>query len=197
VKTEVLEKVGFAERDGFGFVGFQPIEKAMYEHFHHDNPNAGSNTYGVNWDGQTFTPVISHKITSVKLHLYKEWGATSIGIVTASIRATDVNGLPTGGDLTSGIFNGDSIPEDPNAAWIEIPLVLYQLNANTKYAIVFRAPSAMGPVSWGGSGYINWDARINDATYAGGATVRSTDSGATWLTGGQQPSDYLFEEWGA
>ncbi|GAJ19661.1 unnamed protein product [marine sediment metagenome] len=55
---------------------------------------------------QGFIPATTHKITSVKLKLWKEG---SPGTVTISIRATDGRGHPTGGDLCSGTINGNTI----------------------------------------------------------------------------------------
>ena len=43
------------------------------------------------WLGQTFTPSISHRITSVKVFVFRKG---SPGTVTVSIRSTDGNGHP-------------------------------------------------------------------------------------------------------
>lgn len=53
---------------------------------------ASSNVYGATWEAQTFTPTVTHDITSVKLYLSRAAGA-SPGIITVSIKATEP-GLP-------------------------------------------------------------------------------------------------------
>jgi hypothetical protein len=70
--------------------------------------------------------------------------------VIAGIRAVDTNGYPTGNDLCSGTVTlSTDIPTSScnNSAWYsswqEIPLGTgCPVTANTKYAIVFRAPTA-------------------------------------------------------
>ncbi|GAH21280.1 unnamed protein product, partial [marine sediment metagenome] len=81
---------------------------------------------------------VSHKITKVKLKLYR---VGSPGTATVSIRAT--SGLhPTGSDLCSGTTNGDTLPEGSPYEWREITLGDgANLASGTKYAIVIRAPS--------------------------------------------------------
>ncbi|GAI02948.1 unnamed protein product, partial [marine sediment metagenome] len=82
---------------------------------------------------QTFTPSIAHKITSVKLKLAR---TGSPGILTVSIRATNGEGHPTGGDLCSGTTNGNTLPVYPSTEWREITLGAgYNLASDTKYAI--------------------------------------------------------------
>jgi hypothetical protein len=59
----------------------------LYEYYN-TGDDASLFLYGIYWKAQTFTPLAPHKITSVKLKLYKAIG--SPGTVTVSIRATDV-----------------------------------------------------------------------------------------------------------
>ena len=142
--------------------------------------------YGAIWKAQTFTPATAHKITSVKLKLYRH---NLPGTVTVSIRATDADGKPTGSDLCSGTTDGDTLPTGSPYEWREITLGSgYNLSANTRYAIVVRAPSADG------SNYLRWRWDGSSPTYAGGSSGYSSDSGSTWTL--DTAYDLMFEDWG-
>uniref|UniRef100_A0A6M3M337 Uncharacterized protein n=1 Tax=viral metagenome TaxID=1070528 RepID=A0A6M3M337_9ZZZZ len=145
-----------------------------------------SGAYYQIWRAQTFTPSTAHKITSVKLKLYR---VGYPGTVTASIRATDGDGHPTGNDLCSGTINGNTLTENTAGDWYEITLGAgYNLLADTKYAIVIRAPGVDYPT------YIAWREDITSPTYAGGSAEYSTNGGSSWLAEGDY--DYMFEDWG-
>lgn len=147
--------------------------------------DADRDAYGVNWEGQTFTPGITHLLGSVKLKLFR---VGSPGTITVSIRATSA-GKPTGGDLCSGTIDSAVITEDTNGEWYEITLGDgYQVAADTQYAIVVRAPS--GDVD----NKLSLLADTSSPTYTGGTHVDSSDSGADWNT--YSGVDLLFEEWG-
>lgn len=157
----------------------------LYEYY-----NTGDDTYyGVYsdiWAAQTFTVGgTAHHVNSIKLKVFKIGTVTSNNL-TVSIRATDVNGHPTGADLTSGSVSKTSLPADPGN-WKEILLTDYTLSASTKYAIVIRQTG-----TGSGSRYIGW--RIDTSTgYAGQDLETSTDSGATWSS--NAAVDGMFEVW--
>lgn len=137
------------------------------------------------WRAQTFTPAIAHKITSVKLLIYR---VDLPGTITVSIKATDENGHPTGDDLCSGTTNGNTLPW-ATWEWREITLGAgYNLSADTKYAIVVRA------LDGDATNYCRWRRDGTDPTYAGGNYEASDDSGANWS--GYTDYDCLFEDWG-
>jgi hypothetical protein len=139
--------------------------------------------FGVTWRAQTFTTTSYHSITSVKLFLER---VGSPGTVTVSIRATDGNGHPTGGDLTSGTTDGNTLCQAA-PCWREIPLTEYALSPNTKYAIVVR-------ISDGGTlKAIYWYADGSSPTYTGGNGEITYDYGASWTTWAY---DHMFEIWG-
>lgn len=156
----------------------------LYEYYNTGDDGA-YDEYGVYWSAQTFTPSTAHKITSVKLKLYR---VGSPGTITVGIRATS-SGLPTGADLCSGTINGNTLTTDTAGAWYEITLGAgYDLSASTKYAIVVRALDG-----WSGNEpYWRYDS--TSPTYAGGSFVYSENSGGSWsaVTG----NDFMFEEWG-
>jgi len=140
----------------------------------------------VNWRAQTFTPATAHKITSVKLLLYR---VGSPGQVTVGIRATDGSGHPTGEDLCSGTTNGNTLPTESPFEWREITLGDgYNLNADTKYAIVVRMPGGDG------ANYVQWRRDGSSPTYTKGNAESSNNSGETWAT--LTSWDFMFEEWG-
>lgn len=140
--------------------------------------------YGAAWKAMSFTTVGAFTITSVKM-----WGF-KIGVpgnLTVSIRATDVDGKPTGADLCSGTFAGGDLTADSGGQLFEITLGAgAELSATTKYAIVMRCLTG------------DIDNKVEflgdlDNTYADGATISSTDSGSTWTVGA---FEYYFETWG-
>lgn len=139
------------------------------------------------WRGQTFTPDEAHKITSVKLKLYR---VGSPGEITVSIRATS-GSLPTGGDLCSGTFDGDTLTTNTNGEWVEITLGAgYELEAEIEYAIVVRALDG----SDGNEG--RWRAEFGGSPmYPDGQYVYSNDSGVNFSD--SPDYEFMFEEWGS
>ena len=142
------------------------------------------------WQAQTFTVGNTganedHNITSVKLKMSR---TGSPGTITVSIRAVDVNGKPTGADLTSGTTDGDTLTTDAAGEWREITLTSYGLSASTKYAIVVRISG--GDIS----NNISWRIDGSTPTYGGGSYASSNDSGSFW--GLDTEKDCMFEEYG-
>jgi len=139
------------------------------------------------WLGQSFTPSLTHKITSVKLRLHR---VGSPGTVTVSIRATDGDGLPTGPDLCSGTTNGNTLTTDYTGGdWREITLGDgYNLSADTKYVIVVRV------LDGNLDNKVGWRDDESSPTYVGGNKVGSTDNDSTWFL--CLSCDTMFEEWG-
>jgi hypothetical protein len=158
-----------------------------FEYYNTGDDNSSS-FYDVAWQSQTFTTTSAHKITSVKLKLYR---VGTPGTITVSIKAVDVNFKPTGDDLCSGTTNGDTLTTDSGGEWIEITLGDgYILTTGTQYAIVVRALSGdvYNKVVW------RMDAESpTPPTYEGGGGLQSTNSGSTW---GIAPIDMMFETWG-
>lgn len=141
--------------------------------------------YGVNWTGQTLTPAITHIISKVKLKLFRVGDPKT---VTVSIKLAS-GGKPIGADLCSGTIEGTELTLDTNGEWYEIPLGNgFELEANTQYAIIVRAPDGDT------SNKVSWRADIADATYTGGKYCSSSDSGIDWST--FSGTDLMFEEWG-
>jgi hypothetical protein len=158
-------------------------DKQRYEYYNTGDTNQ-EYLHNSTWSAQTFTPSIAHKITSVKLRLYRFGNP---GTVTVSIRATAGNGHPTGGDLCSGTTDGNTLPTGSPYEWREVTLGSgYNLSASTKYAIVVRASNGDS------SNYLAWRLNIS-GTYTGGNQECSYDSGVSWWT--ESVCDHVFEEW--
>ena len=148
--------------------------------------NIDVNVFRNVWRAQTFTPSVPHKITSVKLYIAR----TGLpGTTTVSIRETDVDGHPTGADLCSGTTDGDTLPTSFPFEWREITLGAgFNLDADTKYAIVVRAPTGDS------TNKVVWGADNSDPTYAGGNLEASYNDGGSWSS--DTGDDFMFEEWG-
>ena len=159
----------------------------LYERYQ-SGATADLGRWDTRWGGQTFTPSVSHTITSVKLFMRRD---DLPGTMTVSIKATDGGGLPTGADLTSGTTDADTLPEYPaSREWREISFGAGTvLTASTTYAIVFRTPDTDLP------NQCRLGIDQTSPTYAGGATCNSSDSGGSWAFQGVD-TDALFEEYG-
>ena len=161
--------------------------KAPYEYYITGDDD-GLGAGGTTWLAQTFTPAISHRITEVKLKVYRKG---SPGTLTVGIRETDVGNKPTGDDLCSGTIDGDALTSSSPGEWVEITLGAgCILDASTQYAIVIRAPDGIA-----GFEVVKWRNDYTSPTYTGGALVWSNDSGSSWVI--DTTKDFMFEECGA
>lgn len=153
------------------------------------NDDAVCSVGGGRWAAQTFTPSTAHKITSVKLYL---WRSNTTGTLQVVIQGVDGALKPDGVDLCSGTYNIANIGMWPAAvAWHEITLGAgATLQAGIKYCIVAKFPEGDTTTN-----YVGWRHDGSSPTYAGGAYEESQDSGVTW-TGEQTSADRLFSEWG-
>lgn len=159
----------------------------LYQNYNTDD-NASAQANDTRWIAQTFTTAKKHIITHIKLKLWRD-PTLAPGTVTASIRATDGSGHPTGNDLASGTIDGDTLPTtDATAEWTTITFTSpYTLEASTKYAIVLRC-------SGSGDYPLNWRDDTTSPTYANGNYEYSSNSGSSW--NGLTSADLMFEEYG-
>lgn len=138
------------------------------------------------WVAQTFTPSISHKITSIKLYA-KRTGAP--GTLTIQIQGVDGGGHPDGAVKCSGTDNASGW--EAFYQWHEISLGAgAALDAETEYCIMAEAKDgdADNAVHW------YFDTEGSGGGYAAGHLEYSTDSGESWLP--LTDADFYFEEWG-
>lgn len=154
-----------------------------YEDYSSGDDTTIDDIYSGYWEAMTFTPSVSHILRGVKLSLLKE--GTPSETITVSIRATDVDGKPTGSDLCSSTLNSSALTS--SAAWYEFSMGDgVSVSASTKYAIVFRMAN--------GNGTSCVNSRVKGSgAYSGGQRVYSSDSGANWTTTSQ---DLMFVEYG-
>lgn len=157
----------------------------------YENQTDGSfgqvSAFTTNYRTQSFTPSITHTITSVDLLVHR---LGSPGTFVVDIHAVDGGGLPTGAALATGTSNGDTLTTDSAGEWRNIILTgSPSLIASTQYIIVLRLQNeglAVGN-----------QVRLRVATgspYAGGVLGFSFDSGSSW--GQQGTLDAAFKEYG-
>jgi hypothetical protein len=141
--------------------------------------NEVTKMYDPFWKGQSFTPQIAHKITSVKLYCYRVYSALSFRL-TADIYAAPAD-VPEGPSLAYGEIPATILPESWN--WVEVPLTAPHaiLQAGVKYAIAFHYTSTNSNY------YVYWSI-ANPGDYPRGV----------WLNQGNPnyTRDGRFEEWG-
>jgi len=143
--------------------------------------------YGDIWMAQSFTPQVNHTLKHVKLRAIRH---DTPGTLTFSVRLADAEHLPIGGDLSTGIYDGDSLPEGlwDDAVWFEVPMSPLALVAETEYVIVMGAPDAAGSATFDATGC------STPGGYARGINSDSDDGGSNWYA--NPTADVFFEEWG-
>ena len=146
-----------------------------YTNLYHDGLYAQTFTIGAVGIDRNFN------IVSVKLKMFR---SGTPGIVNISIKATDVDGKPTGNDLSIGTINADTFTTDTGGAWYEITMSSLTLLADTKYAIVAKPNSS-------GSNYTKWR-YDSSGEYSGGSLASAADS--VWTL--EPTMDFMFEVWG-
>ena len=139
------------------------------------------------WEGQSFTPSVSHYITSVKVKIKKYDSEAAPGTITLTLKATDVDGKPTSTALATGTTDGDTL----TTAWEWREITLGDsvfLAASTKYAFYLESETddSSHPVIW------SYDS--TSPSYTGGNRIYTEDEGVSWTVSTGQ--DFMFEEWG-
>ena len=158
-------------------------EDTYISDFYSGGDNAGYTTQGVLWSGQTFTATANYSVNGVAIKVLRT-GLTP-GNITASIRATAA-GLPAGGDLAVGTYDGDTVTTYGNGEWIHIEFTTdTALTSGTVYSIVIRT------LTGGAANYIDWRYDITGA-YAGGQACNSVNSGVAWAALGGGAWDFMF-----
>jgi len=137
---------------------------------------------GAKWASQTFTPTAGNILDFAKFQIYRTGAAHD---VTVDLKATDVNGKPTGSALTTATISAASI--GTSWSWAVATFTEYEMTADTKYALVLHCNACTN------SEYINWNTDESSPTYTGGNTGWSTDSGSTWTM--YDSIDSMFETW--
>ncbi len=134
---------------------------------------------------QAFTPITTHRITSVK---FKGYRVGSPGTITAKIM--NFSELPNGAYLCSGEYNGNILPLV--AGWFEVTLGDgCVVTVGQQYRIQLYAPGVTE------TDYMGLRIDITAPTYSGGRLWWGYLAGNGWysLYGGIE-IDAMFEEWG-
>ncbi|MBA7592377.1 hypothetical protein ES708_34558 [subsurface metagenome] len=162
-----------------------PPELTLYEYY-----NTGDTSYfssnDTSWSAHTFTPSIPHKITLVKLKLYRNIESAEY---TIKITTTNENDYPTDNVLCSKIFDSEPITPDSPGEWYEFtldePAILTE---DTVYAIIIHGIPGLPNPS------IYWRNDPSAPEYPRGNAYRSSNSGESWTR--YLYDDLMFEEWG-
>jgi hypothetical protein len=158
-------------------------EAALFENYQYgDGVDAGLYSPSV-WVAQTFTASSNHTVKYVQLYGKRDTDLTT-GTITVSLKATGIDGAPTGPDLTAASEVVTTIPY--NYGWFTIHLPTIAVTAGSKYAIVVRISDATNSAEflWSGDtvkGYLD------------GAGFDSTTGGDSWVNGN---IDLMFNVYG-
>lgn len=160
------------------------------DYFTTGGDTGGTTVYGATYAAQTFTTQYAYTICFVQISLQR---TGTPGTLTLALKATDGTGNPTGDDLATDTFNGDTLGTAAYT-WAAFELLTssgeqLSLEKGQKYALVLRA------LNGSGANYVQWYADTA-AGYAYGNASRSTDGGSTWDAFVMAGYDYLFEFWG-
>lgn len=140
--------------------------------------NAYRNVTNTGWSCQTFTASENYDAVKVALKCYR---SGSPGTITVSIKATDVDGKPTGDDLCSGTIDGNAL--STIASFVTITFTsAASLVSGAKYAICVRGSASLA--------YLRWRYASSGASYAGGSFGYSNDSGSSWTLNANY--DFMF-----
>ncbi|MBA7588692.1 hypothetical protein ES708_30759 [subsurface metagenome] len=172
-------------RSELAYVPPLPPELTLYQYY-----NTGDTSLFTardpNWVAQTFTPSIPHKITLVKLKLFREIGSAEF---TIKITTTDQDGYPTDNVLCSMIFNSEPITKESPGEWYEFsfdePAILTE---DTVYAMIIHGIPGLPNYK------VYWRADPTAPTYDRGCAYFSNNSGVSWQR--HLYDDLMFEDWG-
>lgn len=118
--------------------------------------------YGADrWSAQPFRPAVSHRITAVRVKIWKAAGDTP-GNVTVLIQSGDdaLTSAPSGTTLASGTILEAAIPVDTPGDWVECTLgTPVDLYAGHQYNIILQA------LTGDAGNKVNWRYDDGDATY--------------------------------
>lgn len=144
---------------------------------------------GAAYKAQTFTPTITHTITSVVLKFHKVDGGNLGTTITVEIQGVDGSNKPDGTAICSGTLATADVQEynnTPRTFTISLGSGA-TLMANTRYAIVCNVDGDAGS-------YIVWWYTLSNA-YTTGDFCESANSGSSW-TLDTSAKDFWFEECG-
>lgn len=159
-------------------------EEQLYENYQYVLPGY-SKIWGNARAAQTFTPLVTHKLTKVGLYLSHK---AVVGLSHIQLHPTDAQGHPTAEVLSAISFPATELPTGDPSAFFYKDMPEYEVLAGVKYAWWLRQDG-------GGANYYMMAGRHSPgATYPRGNTEWSTDGGSSWTA--YPDIDYYFEEYG-
>jgi len=165
------------------------MASSLFESYTSGMDNQDQLSAAARYLAQSFTPAVSHTITSIKIQGSKSGTGSPTMTIYWNVYLADANGKPTGAALCSGSCLGSAFSTYSAFSVAEITLGAGSLlTASAKYIIVANCPEATG------SKVIYWKMDATSPAYAGGNHLVSTDSGATWTL--STAKDFYFEDWG-
>lgn len=160
-----------------------------YEAFTYTSPTGQIMLYsGTRYGAQTFVPSTGHLLDHLVLCFARDTGSPALTSGSVQIYATDGASKPTGAALeTISVPDWTVIAAGGDIHTFTASGTLW-LAAGVKYAIVVKA-------SGGDASHRLWFLYSSTASYGGGESWYSYDSGSTWTTTGAGV-DFFFEDWG-
>lgn len=134
---------------------------------------------------QSFTATSGHYVDKISIIIGRR-NANNLGTITLGVYGVDGGGLPTGVVLTSGIVDGNTIPDWGTETYVDFIVTQIPITNGIQYAIVISCDA------YGSSQWLEWG-EATDA-YAGGKFDRY--NGATWENYGSGNSDGRFKVYG-
>jgi len=122
--------------------------------------------------GMQLYPKRAKGLTSITLRLHREG---TPGTLTLVIKALDVDGEPTGADLKTATYNGNTLTEDTDGEWVAFTFTNLARDAETQYCWLLSAPEADGVT---GVLWIHADDVVH--TYQG-CSLFWYDEGESWI----------------
>lgn len=146
------------------------------------------------WMGQTFTVSAAHRITHVKIKIYR---LGLPGVIQCDLYNTVFSAgfyQPTGSPIASGSYDGDTVTVSSAGEWITFTFDSgVNLAASSTYALILKAPSGYNN---GGAAGVWWRMDSSSPTYSDGTRVQLLSQIGIWQHAGDA-EDMMFEEWGA
>lgn len=139
------------------------------------------------WQAQTFTPTTSYRMAGAILPL-SHWTPLPNDYYIIHLRKTS-GGIPTGNDITYGIFHANNTPTVPAGySWINVTFIdSYNVTAGTTYALILSSP--YNDVTHN----LIWQSNTANV-YANGMRHYSADYGDTWTSVSTMDNGFIILE---
>jgi len=121
--------------------------------------------------GMQIAPKRARGLTSISLKLYRRG---SPGTLTLAVKALDVYGKPTGADLKTATYNGDTLTTATAGEWVTFSFTNLARSADTQYCWILRAPTGDG-----GANAVCVHFNNTIASYQG-ASLATSNAESTW-----------------